>query len=65
MKHLALSLVLVGALSNGASSEEIVPAFVRGHCAECHNAKTKEGGLDLTKLVVNPSQPVELSMLTN
>ena len=31
-------------------------AFVASHCAECHDAKTKEGGLDLTSLAFNPSQ---------
>jgi hypothetical protein len=62
MKHLALSLVLVGALSNGASSEEIVPAFVHAHCADCHNAKTKENGLDLTTLALDPSQPQNFAL---
>lgn len=57
MKNTAFSLLLVGALTTSASSEEVVPAFIRTHCADCHNAQTNEGGLDLTSLVVNPSQP--------
>ncbi|MBI3465209.1 MAG: DUF1587 domain-containing protein, partial [Planctomycetes bacterium] len=57
MKQTAISLLLVGALTTGASSEEIVPAFVRAHCADCHDAQTNEGRLDLTSQAFNLSQP--------
>lgn len=33
------------------------PAFFEKHCHQCHDADTKKGGLDLTSLKVNPTDP--------
>ena len=32
-------------------------AFVRKHCADCHNSHTKKSGLDLTTLAYEPANP--------
>ncbi|HVY68891.1 MAG TPA: DUF1592 domain-containing protein, partial [Verrucomicrobiae bacterium] len=40
-----------------AARGEIVPKFFERHCVECHDTETKKGGLDLTKLALNPADP--------
>jgi hypothetical protein len=57
MSHSAVSLLLIGAVMSGAAADELAPKSVREYCADCHNAKTKEKGLDLTALALNPSEP--------
>src|SRR5689334_15334767 len=57
MKHLAVGLLWMSAVASGAAGDQSVPAFVRAHCADCHDAKTHEGGLDLTSLAVDPARP--------
>lgn len=32
-------------------------SFLAGHCVECHDAETQKGGLDLTSLRMEPSDP--------
>src|SRR5438552_13015175 len=36
-------------------------AFLEKHCAECHNAETKKGGLDLSTLKPDFAKPEDFS----
>ncbi|HEY2416076.1 MAG TPA: DUF1592 domain-containing protein [Pirellulaceae bacterium] len=57
MPHFAVSLLVIGAAMSCAAADGVVPAFVRDHCEDCHNAKAKEKGLDLVSLAIDPSEP--------
>src|SRR5882672_6690312 len=50
--HVALCILAVVAAVplRGAAVAGDVQAFLQKHCAECHDAETKKGGLDLTAL---------------
>ena len=56
--NLSFTTLLLIAVS-GALQAANLPApgqdFVKSHCAECHDAETKKGGLDLTSLVFDPA----------
>ena len=41
--------MMLAALHCAAAGGDVQP-FVEKHCAECHDAETKKGGLDLTRL---------------
>src|SRR5690606_38153844 len=45
----ALALVLAGTAA-GLGAEGPARAFFKSHCYECHDAQTREGGLDLSAL---------------
>jgi len=62
MKRFAFCVLLAGALAVSTRAEETTAAFVRTHCADCHNAKTKERGLDLSSLALESSQPQNLAL---
>ncbi len=38
-------------------------AFLEKHCFECHDAETKKGGLDLTKLSYDAAKPEKWVLL--
>ena len=47
------ALLMMAAACVGTKAQAQQPtAFVSKHCCECHNAETREGGLDLTSLKV-------------
>jgi hypothetical protein len=62
MQHWVVSLLLIGSAMSSAAADELVPTFVREHCADCHKAKTKEKDLDLTALALDPSEPQNFAM---
>ena len=63
MRRLAIQLLLVGTMVRTAANAGRECAGVCPcHCADCHNAKEKEGGLDLTSLPVDPSQPENFAL---
>ena len=62
MPHWVVSLLLIGSAMSSAAADELVPTFVREHCADCHNARTKEKDLDLTALALDPSEPQNFAM---
>ncbi len=45
--------LLLAAAARGANLPPTAAAFVEHHCAECHDAETHEGGLDVTSLPFN------------
>src|SRR4051812_34456946 len=47
-------LTVLPATSQAAPAN--VTAFVQKHCAKCHDAAAKEGGLDLTALKYDPAE---------
>src|SRR5712671_4390204 len=53
--------LLAPALSRGGAADRVVPTFVQNHCAECHEAETKKGGLDLTALKLELANPTNFS----
>jgi Protein of unknown function (DUF1592)/Protein of unknown function (DUF1588)/Protein of unknown function (DUF1587)/Protein of unknown function (DUF1595)/Protein of unknown function (DUF1585)/Planctomycete cytochrome C len=51
----AVALLLLGSRSLAADDE--LSALVEAHCIDCHDAKSKKGGLDLTSLKLDLSKP--------
>ena len=59
MKILAV-IASVSAVAASVVAAGLPPAsqlFLQNHCADCHDADTKKGGLDLTSLAFNPDNP--------
>ena len=57
MTRWAQLFVLSGLLTSGSNVFAFLPAakpFIEKHCAECHDAEAKKGGLDLTSLNYSP-----------
>ncbi|SFJ57182.1 DUF1592 domain-containing protein [Planctomicrobium piriforme] len=55
----ALALVFAGvSVCFGQPAPVPGAAFLKSHCYDCHDTDTKEGGLDLTKLKFDLSNPV-------
>lgn len=57
MTRWAQLCVQSGLLASGSSAYALLPAtrsFIEKHCAECHDAETSKGGLDLTSLNFTP-----------
>lgn len=47
---LACAALVMFVLAGIAAAAEPLPGFLANHCAHCHDAETKKGGLDLTAL---------------
>ncbi len=48
---------LIAATAARAQAPAALGKFVTAHCVECHDADTKEGGLDLASLAFAPAEP--------
>ena len=58
---MASCALLLTAVSPGGTADRGVQTFVQNHCAECHDAETKKGDLDLTALKLDLANPTNFS----
>lgn len=58
---LAVCLFAFAAAGRGEPAPKDVHAFIETHCAECHDADTKKGGLDLNSLPFELQDPGDFS----
>ncbi len=60
-KLLSIFLVFLFVVTSSTDADELAPSgaqeFFRSHCLDCHDATTKEGGLDLSALGKNLLDP--------
>jgi hypothetical protein len=57
--HLTFAVLLFAAFSSASAAPQ---AFLKKHCFQCHDAKTREGGLDLTGLAFDPTSAERFSL---
>ena len=56
--NLPFTTLLLIAVSGAIQAAELpapVQDFVKAHCAECHDAEKKKGGMDFTSLIFDPA----------
>lgn len=62
MRLAVFLLAAAAATASGATAPPVVRAFVQAQCSGCHNAKAKQGNLDLSAVGFEPSEAANVAL---